>query len=262
MKISIVIVEYFSIEEIHTCIKSFPKNNKYPIEFIISSNSCYSSEQQFKLKRDYLQYNWIFNEQNGGFAYAMNKGLSIATGDYLVIMNPDCKILYGIDRMVSFLQKHPKVGALGPKIQDKNGLLQDTCRNYVSLPSFIYRQIKRIITHKESVLTTSFDYNKIQTVDWIIGAFIMVSKKAYELTQGMSEDYFMYAEDLDWCTRIRKNGLEIVYYPKAIIEYKGTRSARKSKKYAKIFLKSHMTYWKKFGFLYGYPKRKHLYFEE
>ena len=90
----------------------------------------------------------------------------------------------------------------------------------------------------------------------------MVSKKAYELTQGMSEDYFMYAEDLDWCTRIRKKGLEIVYYPNAIIEYKGTRSARKSKKYAKIFLKSHITYWKKFGFLFGYPKRKHLSFAE
>lgn len=262
IKISFVIVEFHSLDEIGLCINSIRSKNDNPIEIIVSSNSLYTKSKQKEILKEFPKCKWSFNECNGGFAYAMNKGLSIATGDYLVIMNPDCKILYGIDKMVSFLQKHPKIGALGPKIQDKNGLLQDTCRNYVSLPSFIYRQITRIITHKESVLTTSFDYNKIQTVDWVIGAFIMVSKKAYELTQGMSEDYFMYAEDLDWCTRIRKKGLEIVYYPNAIIEYKGTRSARKSKKYAKIFLKSHITYWKKFGFLFGYPKRKHLSFAE
>ena len=235
---------------------------KCEFEIIISSNSKYSAFKQKEILQAFPACKWNFNEFNGGFAYAMNKGLEIAIGEYLIIMNPDCKIIQGIDKMINFLYKYPNIGAIGPKIIDNNGHLQDTCRYYVSFPSFIYRQLKRIITHKESVLNSNFNYDNIQTVDWIIGAFIMVSRKAYEITKGMSEDYFMYAEDLDWCTRIRKSGLEIVYYPKALVEYKGTRSARKSKKYATIFLKSHLTYWRKFGFFFGYPKRKKIIFKE
>lgn len=262
MMLSIVIVEFHSIDDISLCINSIRSQTNLPIEIIVSSNSQYSTRKQEEILNEFPLCKWSFNEKNGGFAYAMNKGLAIASGDYLVIMNPDCKIQYGIDKMIAFLHNHPEIGAIGPRIQDKNGLLQDTCRCYVSFSSFISRQIKRMITHKESILNTSFNYNKIQTVDWIIGAFIMISRKAYELTKGLSEEYFMYAEDLDWCTRIRKSGLEIVYYPKALVEYKGTRSARKSKKYATIFLKSHLTYWRKFGFFFGYPKRKKIIFKE
>lgn len=262
IKVSFVIVEFNTIEDIDWCIDSISQLLvNFPFEIIISSNSQYSTYQQKEILEKFPQCIWCFNERNGGFAYAMNRGLRKATGDYLVIMNPDCKIKFGIKKMVSFLQKHPQVGAIAPQIVDEEGNLQDTCREYVSLPSFAYRQLMRVITHKESILNPFFDYQKIQTVDWVIGAFIMVSRKAYERTNGLSEDYFMYAEDLDWCTRIRKAGFEVVYYPKAVVEYKGTRSARKSKKYAKIFLKSHLTYWKKFGFLFGYPKRKEMIFE-
>jgi GT2 family glycosyltransferase len=114
--------------------------------------------------------------------------------------------------------------------------------------------------HKTSILDNDMNYNKVQTVDWLIGAFIMVSRKAYEATGGLDDDLFMYAEDLDWCTRIRQQGFEVVYFPKAVIIYKGTRRARSNSKYAKIFIQSHIKYWRKFGFFYGYPRRKKLQF--
>lgn len=256
MRISTVIVEYYSLDDVKESINHILQYLNYEIEIIVSSNSQYSTLQQQTILKEYPFCKWCFNEKNGGFAYAMNRGLSIASGDYLVIMNPDCKIQNGLDKMIDFMRIHPEIGAIAPQIKDEEGNIQDSCRPYVSMPSFIYRQIQRIITRKESILNKNFAYDQIQTVDWLIGAFIMVSRKAYELTDGLSEDYFMYAEDLDWCTRIRKEGLEIVYFPHATIQYKGTRSARKSKKYAKIFLKSHFTYWKKFGFVWGYPKRE------
>ena len=88
----------------------------------------------------------------------------------------------------------------------------------------------------------------------------MVSRKAYEATKGLDADLFMYAEDLDWCTRIRQYRLEVVYFPNCSIIYKGTRRARSNSRYAKIFIQSHIKYWKKFGFFYGYPKRKRILF--
>ena len=87
------------------------------------------------------------------------------------------------------MTKSGEVGAIAPQIVDSDGVLQDTCRSYVSVQSFIWRQIRRIVTHRECILERSFDYNKVQTVDWVIGAFIMVRRNVYESTCGLSEDY-------------------------------------------------------------------------
>ncbi len=257
--ISFIIVEYHSIDEVKKCANTLSRHITLPMEIIISSNSCYDKDvQQNILKEQINNVTWLFNECNGGFAYAMNQGLRVSKGAYLVIMNSDCTIHSGdgIAQMVTFLQKHEDVGAIAPQIIDNEGNIQDTARPYVSLPRILWRQVLRLTCKKISILEKNMDYNRIQTIDWVIGAFIMVTRKAYELTNGLDESYFMYAEDMDWCTRIRDKGLEIVYYPKTNITYKGTRRARHSTKYAKIFLDSHLTYWKRYGFVYGYPKRK------
>ena len=256
MKISIVIVEYNSLDELQKCAESLQKGFTYDVELISSSNSCYPKEKQLKIQNQFPQFKWCFNKKNGGFAYAMNQGLKLATGDYLIIANPDCVFIEKLDAMVDFMASHPKVGAIAPQIVDENGIIQDSCRHYMSVQSFVWRQLRRLVTKKEVLLNPFVNYSKVQTVDWIIGAFIMVSRPVYEKTQGLSVDYFMYCEDMDWCTRISIAGWEVVYYPKAKMQYKGTRSARKNSGSAKVFLNSVMTYWKKYGFFWGYPKRK------
>lgn len=261
-KLSLIVVEYHSVEEIRQCVASLMTHIKMPFEIIVSSNSCYNEEQRNAIGKMDSHVRWIFNDKNGGFAYAMNEGLKVAKGDYLAIMNSDCILEYGLDEMISFMEKHPKVGAIGPQMRDADGNIQDTARPYVSLPSFLWRQIKRVISHEVCILNKDFDYSQIQTIDWVIGAFIMVSREAYQATDGLDDRFFMYAEDLDWCTRIRQQGYEVVYYPKAMITYKGTRRARSDFKYVKIFIKSHFSYWKKFGFLRGYPKREKCVWEQ
>ena len=261
-RLSIVIVEYKSIDEIQNCVVSLGKYLRLPYEVIVSSNSCYTKEQKESICQTADNVQWLFNERNGGFAYAMNEGLKVAKGDYLVIMNSDCTPKTDFCGMIDFMDKYPDIGAIAPRMQDVDGRLQDTARPYVSVPRFVWRQVKRTIGHKDVILARKMDYGRVQTVDWLIGAFIMVSRRAYELTGGLDENYFMYAEDLDWCTRIRQQGLEVVYYPRAIVTYKGTRRARSDANYAKIFIKSHMAYWKKFGYFFGYPKRKVMVFRD
>lgn len=259
-KLSVIIVEFFSLDDIRKCIKSY-KENIPDIEIVVSSNSQYDLSRQKEILEAFPDCVWCFNDRNGGFAYAMNKGLAVASGDYLIISNPDCTVKYGIREMANFMKRFPEIGAIAPKIVDSDGKIQDSCRSYVTLPGFILRQIRRIIFKEESIISKRTDYDKIQTVDWVIGAFIMTSRTVYEQTGGLSHDYFMYAEDVDWCTRIRQKGYEIVYYPKAEIIYKGSRNARKSMKYARIFIKSHIIYWHKFGFFFIKPKRKIIDFE-
>lgn len=259
MLISFIIVEYHSIEELTHCIDAIDANVSLEHEIIVSSNSCYDKIRIASIpQRDGVK--WVFNEKNGGYAYALNCGLRVARGEYLVLSNPDCIIGKGIDRMVGFLQEHPEVGIIAPQIRDSDGNIQDTAREYVSLQNFVYRQIIRLLKHQVSILDNKVDYKRIQAVDWVIGAFIMTTRQAYEYTGGLDDAFFMYAEDLDLCTRTRQKGLEVVYYPEVSICYKGSRRARSSCKYAKIFIRSHLHYWRKFGFFSGYPKRTNLSF--
>lgn len=230
--------------------------NGIDYELIVSSNSCYTKFQQETIRKQTPRIRWSFNEKNGGFAYGMNRGLELASGDYLMIANPDLKMKCGLQEAIDFLSLHEDVGAVGPLIKDKDGVLQDSARTYLTVNSWIKRNIIRMLGKEER-----YDYSKIRTVDWVIGACILMKRVAYRLTGGLDEHYFLYVEDLDLCTRIRKSGLEVVHFPMMEVEYKGTRSARHSLKYARVFIQSIWYYWKKFGFFSGQPIRKDLVFD-
>ena len=71
MKISIVIVEYNSLDELKKCADSLQKGFSYDVELIASSNSCYTLDKQGEIRSQFSQFRWSFNEKNGGFAYAI-----------------------------------------------------------------------------------------------------------------------------------------------------------------------------------------------
>lgn len=244
MKISFIIIEFFSIDEIEVCcrlIDDIMKLNTLEYELIISSNSLYSLKQQIQLKRRY-EWKWLFNEKNGGFAYAMNQGLKAATGNILVIMNPDVKIKVGIENMIRYLLQHGEVGIIAPQIRNSAGVIQDSFRDFIIPFRFVKRHLDRLCKKK---LCNVPEY--CIAVDWVIGAFMMMTRQTYEAVGGLDDGYFLYCEDMDLCKRMHLKGYSVVYYPEAVIEYEGTRSARHSWKYARIFLRSLFRYWRKFG---------------
>ena len=242
MLISTILIEYMSLDEV-LYFDILPSSNN--CELIVSSNSEYLDDKQKDIISRYSSnIHWIFNSKNGGFAYGMNEGLKIAKGDVLVVMNPDVKLKSSIDPMIEYLKSHPEVGIIGPKIVDKEGILQDSFRSFATPFRFFERQLGRLV-HRDKLHV--HEMKEPTKVDWVIGAFMMVRRDFYEKVGGLSEDYFMYCEDMDWCKRAHQAGYDVVYFPDTVIEYKGTRSARKHWKYAKIHIKSLFTYWCKYG---------------
>lgn len=236
-----IIIEYHSLGEI---AKFEDLRSLTNAELIISSNSLYSRDIQQDIKKNYPWAKWVFNAKNGGFAYGMNEGLKVTNGDILVVMNPDVKLTSSLEPMVDYLQNHPEVGIIAPKIVDEQGVVQDSFRHFITPWSFLMRQLGWIKNHGELQVT---ELKEPMLCDWVIGAFMMVRRDFYEKVGGLSEDYFMYCEDADWCKRAHLAGYDVVYYPDVVVEYKGTRAARRSWKYAKIHLKSLLTYWRKYG---------------
>jgi N-acetylglucosaminyl-diphospho-decaprenol L-rhamnosyltransferase len=260
--VSIIIIEFFSLDELESSINGIHTSlGGVNYEIIVSSNSCYDSGTMESARSRFPEVIFSFNDRNGGFAYGMNRGLEKARGRFLVIANSDTRILEGFDGMISFLENHPEIGAAGPQMVDSGGTVQDSCRKYVSMPRFFNRQLKRMF-RDIAVWESGIDHTLIQTVDWLSGAFIVVTRRSYEATLGLDENYFLYAEDVDWCTRIRAKGFEIAYYPPMKVRFTGSRTARQFNKFTLIFIKSHCRYWLKFGFFSGYPVRREIIFDK
>jgi len=210
-------------------------------EFIVSSNSCYQPEKQSEIQRNFPGIKWLFNPVNGGFAYGMNRGLEIATGDFLLISNPDVQLLTTLESALQFLGEHPEVGALGPQILDEKGYIQDSCRPFMSLRRFIVRQVMRICSSRAVILQHKYNYNRTTLVDWCIGAFILIRRESYQKVGGLDENYFLYVEDMDWCYRIHQAGYQVYYYPELKIRYRGDRKSTQAM------------------FLHGFDKLKYSY---
>jgi GT2 family glycosyltransferase len=203
---------------------------------------------------------WIFNSANGGFAKGMNAGLKNCIGDVVVVMNPDVRITTkNISLVLDYILDNRDVGVIGPRIIDKNGSIQDSCRPFMSPLKFLSRIPRRIIGGKDVLLEKQFEYRKIQSVDWVIGAFMMIRREVLEKIGGLDEGYFLYVEDMDWCMRFWKSGYKVIYYPDLEIQYKGDRkstSAITEKKFFNRYMyyhfKSYLRFLVKFGI---FPKR-------
>lgn len=256
-KFSFVIIEYNSINDVLACASTIIcACNNLSYEIIVTSNSTYPAPEQKRLQKKFSDLTWVFNTRNVGFAHGMNLGLAKSTGDVIVILNPDVRIKSGeLLTIYEYLMSKNEVGIIGPRIVDRDGVLQDTCRCFMSPLTLFRRIFTRIFTGCDVLIDKNFDYNKVQSVDWVIGAFMMVRRDAFKIVGGLDEGYFLYVEDMDWCKRFWDKGYQVVYYPKLEVEYKGDRKSTSSffskkmiNKYGLFHLKSYLRFLRKFGF--------------
>ncbi len=229
MSVSIVIISYNVKEFLQQCILSLKKScTGVPHEIIVVDNNSVDGSDKI-IKDEFPDVRLIKNKDNKGFASACNQGLKIATGEYLLLLNPDTMIQEDtIPKMVKFFRQNPEAGAAGCKILNADGTLQLACRRSFPTPSVAIPKTLGLSTlFPKSKLFSKYnltyeDPDKQIEVDALSGAFLMFRREVYNQIGGLDEDYFMYGEDLDYCYRIKSNGWKIFYYPKTkIIHYKG-----------------------------------------
>ncbi len=252
--ISFIIVEYYCIEDLRNCIASIhEKCAEFSYEIIVSSNSVYSFEKKAYLSNEFTGVKWIFNGKNLGFAKAANMGLKESSGKYLLLLNPDTRLIDNkILQLFNYGENNSHIGIFGPKLIDTNGKVQDSCRSFITPYMFFSRVVNRF-SHgiKEEILHAT-DYDRIQSVDWVSGACMFVRRKGIEKVGFMDERYFLYMEDMDWCRRFWESGFKVVYWPDMVVQHDASRrssasiSSRRVDKIAWIHFSSYFKYLLKF----------------
>lgn len=209
--LSIIIVNYFGKEILKTCIESVCNHTRdIAYEIIIADNS--GDEQTRQLLAPYETHiRWVDMGYNSGFGRANNKAFSLMNGDAALLLNPDCIVsdnaigacyqrFMASDYVACGIQLLHEDGSfhISGNYAVKGGL------NYLLPLPYVGKIVKYAGTlagqKKPHIDTSSTESHP----DWISGAFLMIKKDAIQKTGGFDEDFFLYAEEAEWCSRLRK----------------------------------------------------------
>ena len=236
MDLSIIIVSYNTKELLVDCLKSIQKALQFISAevFVVDNNS--SDRTVSLIKKKFPKIKLIANKQNLGFSKANNQAIREAQGKYILILNPDTRLMSDtIIKMIDFMQDNPQVAVSTCKVELPNGQLDRDCRRHFPTPwrAFChFAGLSKIFATSQILDQYYYGYlpdDHQHEIDSCAGAFMMVRKSAIAEVGLFDEDFFFYGEDLDWCYRFKEAGFKIVYTPiTKIIHYKGAASGMKS----------------------------------
>jgi GT2 family glycosyltransferase len=212
---------------------------------------------------------------NVGFGLGCNVGFATDVARYYAALNPDIFIPENsntIEKIIKFMDEHPKIGIVGPKLLNEDGTLQYSCYRF-DIGSILVKPFKQLnLENKYKIIKKfvdrlqmkDFDHNETTPVDWVMGSAMFARKEAIDDVGFFDDRYFMYMEDSDWCRRMWESGWAVYYLHDAVIYHGHARDSAKTpgifrallkNRLARIHLVSWIKYlWKwKFNFKYYAP---------
>jgi len=220
--VSVIIVNWNTREILHDCLASIADQTGLPHEVIVVDNASTDGSADM-VQRAFPNVTLIANSDNRGFAAANNQGLAVATGEKLLLLNPDTIILdSAIDVMCGWLDAHEDVGCVGCQVFEDSDTIQRTSfadpgpLNLALVEFGLYRLAPRhrFLGRPEY---GNWDRRSQRDVDVVSGMFMLVPRHVFEAVGFLDEAFFIYAEEADWCRRIRDAGWRCVFAPVARI---------------------------------------------
>lgn len=244
--LSVIIVNYnvkYFLEQCLCSLQEGFKNIEAEI-IVVDNNSSDGSKDFFRDK--FPAVNFIWSQQNEGFAKANNNALRIASGDYILFLNPDTIVPEDcLEKCVSFIKDKGDAVALGIQMIDGSGkFLKESKRAFPSPLTSFYKLsgLARLFPRSRTFAKYHLGYlskNQNHEVDVLAGAFMIIPKKILDEVGSFDENFFMYGEDVDLSYRIQKAGYKNFYFAEScIIHFKGESTKKGSLNYVRMFYKA------------------------
>ena len=229
--VSIIIVSYNTRDLTLECLASIIKETKnYTYEIIVIDNQ--STDGSAKAIRDKFPQITLFEpEFNLGFSAGNNEAAKFANGKYLLLLNPDTKILdAAIDNLIAHAEQNPDSKIWGGKAVFPDGSVNATCWNDMTVWSTICKAFGLTFLFPKSKLFNpetihAWDQlNEVRQVDIVVGCFLLIELSFWNLIGGFNPTFFMYGDEVDLSIRARKRGASPTITPTAKIIHYGGRS--------------------------------------
>lgn len=227
MRLSIIIINYKTAQLILNCLESVYKYDMDGIETIVVDNDS-NDNIELLLSQKYPDVKFMQMGYNAGFGRANNAAIKIAEGENVLLLNSDtinindainncCKKLTATNYIAASVQLLNEDGS--PQISG-NYAMKGGLNYLLPLPytgQFLKAIAQLFKVKKPNVPSAS----GLVEVDWINGAFLMVKQTAIQKAGLLDEDFFLYAEEAEWCSRLKKTGKLFVYGDDNVIHLQG-----------------------------------------
>jgi GT2 family glycosyltransferase len=231
VNLSIIIINYKSIGLIRDCLHSiYTSKLSISLEIIIVNNDDLPGAVN-PLVSEFPEIRWIDMRYNAGFARANNEGIRQAVADIVLLLNPDTIIpSNSLDECYQQFYASEYV-ACGVQLLNDDSSPQISGNYFVPgglnylLPLPYTGNFIKALGNLFSVKAPHVaDSDSLTEVDWINGAFLMVKRSAIRKAGLMDEDFFLYAEEAEWCARLKKAGKLCIFGNVKVFHLQGISS--------------------------------------
>lgn len=224
-----VIVAYNSAEDLPACLSSLAEQQGVePVVTVVDNNSADDSVAAARSHGVRVLANTI----NRGFAAAVNQGLRGGRSPWVLILNPDARLMPDGLRAMMDAVTHSghRVGCVGPTTTDAAGVIYPSARSFPGVFTAMIHGILGSVWPGNPATNRYHASNEIRNetseVDWVSGCCMVLPRQAWDEVGGFDERYFIYVEDMDLCFRLRKSGWRTLFELNATVVHVGGRSSR------------------------------------
>ncbi|MBI4212984.1 MAG: glycosyltransferase family 2 protein [Chloroflexi bacterium] len=225
--VSVLIVTYQSRDFVHRCLDAIRAQGGPPLETIVVDNASADGTAD-QVAEMHPEVSLTQNSANLGFAAGVNRAAQQARGRYLLLLNPDTEVPPGtLATLTAFMNGHPEVAAVGPRLIYPDGTAQDAAFSYPSLLmhwlEFFPRPARLLHTRWNGRLDARDD--QPVEIDHPLGACMLIRRAAWDEIGPLDEGFFMYCEEVDWCMRAKRAGWRIMQVPTATVVHQSGASS-------------------------------------
>jgi GT2 family glycosyltransferase len=234
MDLSVIIVNYKTRDLLLECLGALtPGLSGLQSEIVVVDNDSRDGTLEALAAR-FPAVRLIANRENVGYGRAANQGIRATSGEFTLVMNPDCVPHAGAARaLLDYLRAHPRAAMAGPRLLRTDGVTEYSARAFPDHSTFLFNRyslLTRLFPHNRfsrRYLLSDWDRLSVREVDWLCGAFLMVRRAAIDQVGAFDEAFFLFNEDVDWCRRMKQAGWANAFVPDAeVVHYIGVCHGR------------------------------------
>jgi hypothetical protein len=248
--VSIIVVTFDSLPDVDACLGSLAAAPpRAPCEIVVVDNASADGTPD-RVRQRWPHVRLIDAGANLGFARACNIGIRSASGEAVLLLNPDTSVPAGaLDRLVDALDRRADVAVVGPRIVDAAGR-PELSFGAMASPWSELRQKVLVRGHDRGVAPVSWLVERMtrrsRLVDWVSGACLLARRADLEAAGLLDERYFLYFEDVDLCASIRGRGRNILFLAEVeVVHRRGASAARAPRAARAAYRESHLAFYRK-----------------
>jgi N-acetylglucosaminyl-diphospho-decaprenol L-rhamnosyltransferase len=226
--VDVVVVSWNVRAELLACLESVLASTGVDARPIVVDNASADGSADAVAKA-HAELRLIRNPDNRGFARAANQGIAAGHAPWVLLLNPDTVVPPdAIAKLVAHLDELPEHAMVVPRLVDAAGRMEQSAYLFPSIPIALmvavgaHHLLPR--SRRQQLLFPGHWGATAQDVPWAIGAVMLIRRSAIERVGALDESFFVYVEDMEWCRRIRSEGMRIRFIPEVSVIHHGNRS--------------------------------------